>query len=167
MFALIKDNAVVRYPYTLTDAKRDNPEKSIPVVVTDENMASLGALPVTNTAKPAYDASLQIADEVTPVFNAVTQQWEQAWVVRNLTDEEKKSRVPRSVTSRQAKLALLQAGILDDVEAAIASASRAVQIEWEYATEFDRDWPTLAAMQAALGLSDQQLDELFVNASTL
>ena len=76
--------------------------------------------------------------------------------------------VPAVVTVRQAKLALLQAGLLDDVEAAIAaSADRAVQIEWEYATEFLRDWPALLAMQPALGLTDTQIDDLFRRAATL
>jgi len=71
------------------------------------------------------------------------------------------------ITIRQARLALHNAGLLDDVEAAIAQADRAVQIEWEYATEFRRDWPTLLAMQPLLGLTDEQIDGLFVAASAL
>lgn len=75
--------------------------------------------------------------------------------------------VPESVTIRQAKLALLQVGLLDDVEAAINGSDRAVQIEWEYATEFRRDWPALLAMKPALGLTDAQVDDLFRLAATL
>lgn len=82
--------------------------------------------------------------------------------------DEMFARVPKVVTIRQAKLALLQAGLLDDVEAAIAASdNRAAQIEWEYATEFRRDWPALLALQPSLGLTDQQIDDLFRLAATL
>lgn len=75
--------------------------------------------------------------------------------------------IPTVVSSRQGKLALLDAGLLDDVEAAVAASSRAVQIEWIEATEFRRDWPTLVALQGTLGLTDQQIDDLFIAASRL
>ena len=75
--------------------------------------------------------------------------------------------VPRVITIRQAKLALLAAGLLDDVDAAIAAADRATQIEWEYATEVHRSWPTLTAVQAVAGLTDEQVDGLFITAAAL
>lgn len=75
--------------------------------------------------------------------------------------------VPHVITIRQAKLVLLAAGLLDDVDAAVAQADRATQIEWEYATEVNRTWHTLVTLQAALGLSDQQVDDLFIQGSSL
>ena len=75
--------------------------------------------------------------------------------------------VPQTVTPRQAKLALLQAGLLNDTEAAIAAADRATQIGWEDATEFRRDDPLVAGIGAALGLADEQIDDLFLVAATL
>lgn len=75
--------------------------------------------------------------------------------------------VPQVITIRQAKLALLSAGLLDDVDAAIAQADRATQIEWEYATEVHRNWPTLRSVQGAVGLTDEQVDELFIRAASL
>lgn len=74
--------------------------------------------------------------------------------------------VPQVVTIRQAKLALLQAGLLDDVDAA-AQADRATQIEWEYATEVRRNSPTLLTLQTALGLSEQQVNDLFISAALI
>lgn len=71
------------------------------------------------------------------------------------------------MTIRQAKLALLQASLLDDVDLAVSQADRATQIEWEYATEVNRTWPTLGVLQVALGLTDSQIDDLFILASTL
>ncbi|MCB8748115.1 hypothetical protein LHU53_14495 [Rhodoferax sp. U2-2l] len=75
--------------------------------------------------------------------------------------------VPQSVTIRQGCQALEAAGLLADVEAAIAAAPRYVQIDWERATSIDRAWPTLAVLQAALGLTDAQIDALFIEADTL
>ena len=75
--------------------------------------------------------------------------------------------VPQVITIRQAKLALLSAGLLDDVDAAIAQADRATQIEWEYATEIHRNWPTLRSVQGAIGLTDEQVDGLFIRAASL
>ena len=79
--------------------------------------------------------------------------------------------IPQSVTMRQARLALLGAGLLGNVDAAIAAQEEPIrshiQIEWDYATEIDRKWPTLLALSAALGLTPNQLDDLFITASQL
>lgn len=75
--------------------------------------------------------------------------------------------VPQVVTIRQARLALLAADLLDDIDAAVAASGRAAQIEWEYATEVRRDHPLIAAMQAAKGLSDADVDQLFLTASEM
>lgn len=79
--------------------------------------------------------------------------------------------VPTSVTMRQARLALLQAGLLDQVDAAIASLAgdegKAARIEWDYANEVRRDSPLIAMFSANLGLSDEQMDKLFITAASL
>ena len=75
--------------------------------------------------------------------------------------------VPAAVSMRQARLALLAAGLLDQVETAMAGASAADQIEWEYATEVRRDSPLVASMTAALGWTAGQVDDLFVAAASL
>lgn len=75
--------------------------------------------------------------------------------------------VPQSVTMRQARLALAAAGLLSSVNQAVAAGSEAMQIEWEFAATVDRNWPTLAVLQAGLSLTDEQIDTLFVAASAL
>jgi len=71
------------------------------------------------------------------------------------------------VTMRQARLALHQASLLDAVEQAVAVSDTPVQIEWEFAHEIRRDWPTLTALASVLGLSDLEVDQLFALAATL
>lgn len=79
--------------------------------------------------------------------------------------------VPAAVTMRQARLALLGAGLLSSVDAAIDAMSEpsrsAARIEWEYSNELQRSNQLLLALGPALGLSPQQIDELFVVASAL
>lgn len=74
--------------------------------------------------------------------------------------------VPESVTRRQAKVALLQAGLLDEVEAGIEAIAdpvtkRIAKLDWVEANEFRRDWPLLNQLAAGMGITDGQLDELF------
>ena len=76
-------------------------------------------------------------------------------------------KVPQIITIRQAKLVLLAADLLDDVDAAVAQADRATQIEWEYCTEVNRQWPTLLVLASALGLDSDDLDGLFIEGSKL
>ena len=75
--------------------------------------------------------------------------------------------IPDRVTPRQAKLALLNAGLLDDTEALINAADKATQIAWNNALEFLRTDPLITTLGAALGLSDAQIDDLFIQAAQL
>lgn len=89
------------------------------------------------------------------------------WVADYVPPPTPRVPVPQVLTARQAKLVLHAAGLLDDVDTAVAAADRATQIEWEYATEVRRDWPTLVAMADALGLTGEQLDGLFTAGAQL
>lgn len=71
--------------------------------------------------------------------------------------------IPTSVTMRQARLALLQAGCLDAVSAAVAQMGGAAVIEWEYAQVVERSSPLVAA----LALPTAEVDGLFTLAATL
>lgn len=75
--------------------------------------------------------------------------------------------VPQAVTPRQARLALLAAGLLDDVNAAVAAAGPQAQIDWDYALEIRRDNALIASMAGQLNLSSKQIDDLFRAAAVL
>lgn len=80
---------------------------------------------------------------------------------------DKKAKVPQSVTMRQARLALLSAGVLAQVSGAVAQAGEAAQIEWEYAQTVDRSSHLIAQLTPALGFTEQQMDDLFTAAALL
>lgn len=79
--------------------------------------------------------------------------------------------IPTEVTMRQARLALLAAGKLAGVDAAIASMPEpqktAANIEWEYSNALQRSNPFVSQLGAALGLDESGIDALFVEASKL
>lgn len=70
--------------------------------------------------------------------------------------------MPDTVTMRQARLSLNDAGLLDLVEAAVAVADKAVQIEWEFASTIERYSPTTTMIAAACNLTDEEVDSLFL-----
>lgn len=80
--------------------------------------------------------------------------------------------VPERVEMAQARLALFQAGLLPQVDTAIDAISDPTQretarIEWEYRSTVRRDSELVAGLGASLGLTNEQIDDLFRLADTL
>jgi hypothetical protein len=72
------------------------------------------------------------------------------------------------ISIRQARRALDHFELLDIVDNAIINSNnKALQIDWEYATEVRRDWADLITLTTALNISDIQLDEMFAYGATL
>jgi hypothetical protein len=75
--------------------------------------------------------------------------------------------VPDAVTNYQARTVLIEAGVFAKADAALRGADQTVAANqialqaWDYANQFFRNQPIIAAMQAVLGLSDAQVDDLF------
>ncbi len=97
---------------------------------------------------------------------------EEAAILAERQAEAARVVVPQSVTRRQAKQALLLAGLLNSVQATInaipdATQRGLVQIEWDDSQEFIRTRPVLIALASALGLNSSQLDALFIQAAGL
>lgn len=80
--------------------------------------------------------------------------------------------LPRSVTPRQFRLAMLGAGISTSlVETALQTLEEPTRsialISWEYATEFQRDNPLFGLAGQLLGMTNEQVDTLFYEAAKL
>ena len=126
-------------------------------------------------AEPAYNPDTQRIELTSTPVQRVGQPWLRGWVVVALTAAEMtaiaKAKVPASVTMRQGRLALLAAGKLAQVDAAIASLPEpqksAALIEWNFSNELQRGNAFVATLGAALGLSDAQVDQLFITAAAL
>ena len=88
MFALLQNGSIERYPYTITDLRRNNPNVSFPVFPSDEALEGFGVFRVFSITPPAYDDSSQVLTEGVPVFNSDDARWEQTWSVRDMTADE-------------------------------------------------------------------------------
>lgn len=90
-----------------------------------------------------------------------------SWEEANATKPEPEPAKPSVVSMRQARLALLQVGLLSQVDAAVAAGGEADKITWEYATEVNRADALVINLSGALGLTNEQLDNLFILAASL
>lgn len=78
--------------------------------------------------------------------------------------------VPSGVSPLQARKALRQSGLLDAVNAAVATAEAAhpgVTDAWQYASVVERTDPFVVTLGAQLNLTPADLDNLFRLAATL
>ena len=117
-------------------------------------------------------ASYQLTFTPTIITNVtVTQPLEQISLVNGQVLQVSKpiiNNVPKSITRFQAMAALHNAGLLDQVQAAItASTDPLVPLAWNNALAFDRFSPMLASLATALNITSKQLDDLFIAGSTI
>lgn len=75
--------------------------------------------------------------------------------------------VPDAVSPRQIRLALNQLGLRAMVEQAVASGSQDLRDWWEYALDIERDNALVVGMAQQLGITEQQINDLFRLAATL
>ena len=86
-YAKVIDGVVVEYPVMPTDIIRANQNMSFPHGELPHSvMEHMGLTCVNETALPAFDATTHTIDEGQPVFSG--SQWEQTWIVRDLTADE-------------------------------------------------------------------------------
>lgn len=101
--------------------------------------------------------------------------WDGSDWVDNRSEEEKHTTYLSqfiSLTRRQFKLALLENGLLDTIEQMIESIAdptvkARIQIEYAESTEFHRTSDSVAYMCQLLGLTDEQVDQMWEHALTL
>ena len=146
------------------DVRRAHPEISFPPVISISHVAELGYAELEYDPHPALAAGEQLQPgEIREEYG----RYVQGWVVVPAPAPE----IPQSVTMRQCRIALLDAGLLDAVQSSIATMpgteGERARIDWEYALEVRRDWPLISYMAGDLGLTDEQVDGLFVAAAAI
>lgn len=161
MYVKVTDN--VPTEYSLAQLRADNPNVSFPKTPSSAILAEYSVYPVIDGDKPSNDI-------VTPgPITNINGVWTQTYTGRDYTTEEKRSRMV--VTMRQARLALLSVNKLSLVDDAIALMPEPdksqISVEWEYASTVERTSPWMTTMGSALGLTEDDLDNLFEVAATL
>lgn len=160
--------------YSIAELKRDNPDISFPKTIPVTTLEKFGVFPVITDTKPIFDESTKTAVLNPPAL--VNGEWRKTYSLRDLTPEEISQKLDSKrsemvVTMRQARLALLAAGKLDLVDDAIALIPEPdhskIKIEWQFASTVERKSPWMSTMGSALGLSDEEIDQLFESAKNL
>lgn len=120
--------------------------------------------------KPSYDENIEKLVE--DGIEIIEGKKYKKYLIEPLTEleleQKRKESIPTSLTMRQTRLILLKNGMLEDVETTISlSEDKELQIEWEYASNIERNSPTVIKMQLALDVTDLQIDSMFAEASKL
>lgn len=74
--------------------------------------------------------------------------------------------VSMEINSFQAKAALVAAGLYPQVQAHIATLPLIDQLRWQEATTFRRDNEYLVVIATGMGMTSEQIDDLFVLGNT-
>jgi hypothetical protein len=76
--------------------------------------------------------------------------------------------VPTEIQMWQARAILFRSGLLGMVEQAVKAATNPeIEIAWEYAPNVVRRSAFVSAMASALGLTDDQIDNLFIEGAKI
>ena len=88
MYVLAPNQGVEKFPYSIGDLRKDNPQTSFPKNPSPEMLASWNVFPVVDPGQPTYDPFTQTVDEFPPAFVVANNRWERQWAVRAATAQE-------------------------------------------------------------------------------
>jgi hypothetical protein len=91
MYIYAPNEAVEKYPYSIGQLRKDNPQTSFPRSPSKSLLAEYGVFPVTQVDLPQIDSMTQNLTEGTPVLTLG--EWVQVWVVSDATPEEVEQRL--------------------------------------------------------------------------
>lgn len=89
---LKEDGTVDRYPYTLTDLIRDNPNTSFPRSLDAETASWFGVLPVRPTDPPQHDHTVNLERST----EKQGEDWVEVWIETPATQEQIEQRIMAS-----------------------------------------------------------------------
>lgn len=106
MFYALLDTAgaLVRYPYTLTDLRRDQPGTSFPAIIDDATAAVFGVVPVELSPEPAFDHTVDLARTAQLVAGKWVEVWTSTPVSAEVVAERTVNESERLRTERNALL---------------------------------------------------------------
>lgn len=140
--------------------RANNPNLGIPE---GADLSDIGWFLVNEIPQPSFNHVTQRCVD-SGLAEFVNEQWQTLWVISAI---EPSSTVPQSVTAFQAKSSLLAGGYLDQAIAATTTAGGVVKLQWETQPNFTRSCSAMKFIQRRIGLSDEQVDDLFTVASQL
>lgn len=86
LYALIKNNSVSVYPYSVSEFRKENPNVSLPETPTEQQLNEVDIYIVQPTQKPQYNTITQNCTESTP--ENIDGVWTQSWTVSDASQYE-------------------------------------------------------------------------------
>ena len=126
-----------------------------PSDLANANLSDYDAAVVFTDPAPAYDPETQTLELSAPQL--IEGVWRRTWSAQ--------ARQIDTITMRQCRLELLARGLLGAVNQQVALLPEAAQIEWEYATQVNRNSQFVGQLAALLGFDETTLDQFFLEAS--
>jgi hypothetical protein len=106
MYIKVTNGAIEKYPYSIGELRKANPNTSFPKKPSDALLAEWGVFPVKPTGHPSYDYTKNLTEGTPANTNG---EWVQTWVVTDASAEEIANRTNDAKDSvraeRDAKLA--------------------------------------------------------------
>lgn len=83
-------------------------------------------------------------------------------------EARQKASVPFSITPTQGRIRLVQMDLMNTIKTLVEdSTDEEMKIYWEYALSWDRDNSYIQAIASAVGMSEEDLDTFFIEASQI
>lgn len=114
-----------------------------------------------------YDGTIYVYPADYAVPDGMEELTEQGYDTLKDTMPVNRRSLPSSITMRQARLILSAYGLLAAINESMTNAPEVFKIEWQYASNIERKSPVVYALATSLGLTDKQLDEMFLSAASL
>lgn len=99
-------------------------------------------------------------------YQYIIDEYREAIDNESVVEEVVENTIQKSVSMRQVRLWLYRNDRLDLVEDYVKTSKEA-EIEWNYSTSVERISPIVLSIGEYLGMSEQELDTIFIEASTL
>jgi hypothetical protein len=101
MYVKVNNQGVEKFPYTIGNLRKDNPNVSFPKVLSNEVLQNFGVFEVAPTEKPSFNEATQKVEQGDPVN--VNGQWQQVWVIKSLSEEEMANALAYKISQARAK----------------------------------------------------------------
>lgn len=99
-------------------------------------------------------------------YQYILDEYSDALTNESVIEEVVESNVPTSISMRQVRLWLYRNDRLDLVDDYLKTNKEA-EIEWEYSAEVERNNTMVSSIGEYLGMSEQELDTIFIEANKL
>jgi hypothetical protein len=133
MYLKLTNGVIEKYPYSIGELRRDNPQTSFPASPSKELLAEWGMFPVRSTPQPAHNELTTVLVEKQPVDD---NGWKQVWEIENLPQDQAEANVR---SERNRLIAESDWTQLDDTP-----VTNAKKLEWASYRQALRDIPNQA-----------------------